>query len=326
MKNIFHQILRGICVVIVIAIHSFIEPENLILKYFIIILRKIINFAVPLFIFLAGYYSKSKKSYKEYINAKIKRIIIPYLLWNMIYTLLFMFVNKDFSIFHNIHYIFDGTRISHMYYLLILFILYLLTPLLNKLSDKKNRIKYLVFIIPVIMNILYITIGYIENNAFELQKYNVLHWIGYYYLGIVTRKTTLKYNSKYFLNLSFVFLILSMLEGIFIYLNVKPFQLAISQCGIFNYFYSMSLILAMDINNNNNCKKCNILSKIGDYSYAIYLSHFLILLLVNKILSLITIPYIIFSILSFIITTIITYFICEIYYKMKGRFYIEKKN
>lgn len=61
-KRTYWQIIRGICILAVVLIHSFIGFEYIDgrdISY--IIIRQFINFAVPTFVFMAGYFVNPDK-------------------------------------------------------------------------------------------------------------------------------------------------------------------------------------------------------------------------------------------------------------------------
>ena len=78
-ERIYWQKIRGICILAVILIHSFIgynyigQEKNEIIW---IIIRQMINFAVPVFIFMSGYFIKQENFLKknfDYIECLITR-------------------------------------------------------------------------------------------------------------------------------------------------------------------------------------------------------------------------------------------------------------
>ena len=60
MKNVFWQMVRGLCIICVILIHCLFFTENLFIDYSNIVIRKVINFVVATFIFMAGYFTNIK--------------------------------------------------------------------------------------------------------------------------------------------------------------------------------------------------------------------------------------------------------------------------
>lgn len=73
------QIIRDLSVIAVIIIHTL--PNN----SFRIVIRPLVNFAVPVFIFLSGYLTNISIS-KSPLKKRIIRVFIPYTVWSIIYT------------------------------------------------------------------------------------------------------------------------------------------------------------------------------------------------------------------------------------------------
>jgi fucose 4-O-acetylase-like acetyltransferase len=93
MKNNVFQIMRGICIITVVATHIIdkrITNPNYEMAMFI---QNIVNCAVTGFIFLAGYFiniDEVRSNSKQFIIRKSKRILIPYLIWS-VFTLCTIF-------------------------------------------------------------------------------------------------------------------------------------------------------------------------------------------------------------------------------------------
>ena len=53
-----------------------------------VIIRPFVNFAVGMFIFLSGYLTKENENgvYRDIIYRRIKKIIIPYIIWSFIFA------------------------------------------------------------------------------------------------------------------------------------------------------------------------------------------------------------------------------------------------
>lgn len=66
-KNIYWQSVRGICILAVVLIHSL---QCYDFNNGIVIIRQIINFAVAIFVFMAGYFVNIDKVSSERFSAK----------------------------------------------------------------------------------------------------------------------------------------------------------------------------------------------------------------------------------------------------------------
>ena len=90
MKNKFFQTVRGISIICVGLIHSLTEDKYSFYNNELnIIIRTTINFAVGIFIFLAGYFIRKdevRNNTANFYKKKFKRLAIPYVIWSLIYT------------------------------------------------------------------------------------------------------------------------------------------------------------------------------------------------------------------------------------------------
>ena len=88
-RKSYWQEVRGICIIAVVAIHILAECQlrckNIRLEW--VLFRQLLNFAVPTFIFMAGYFtnvSKVNDSIGRYYLKRVERLLIPYLLWGIL--------------------------------------------------------------------------------------------------------------------------------------------------------------------------------------------------------------------------------------------------
>lgn len=109
------------------------------------ILWRLSAFVVQGFIFLSGiklakkYRDYEKIPYKEFMIARVKRIYLPYLLWTAIYYLVFIltgWIRFDFS--EMMGYFLDGSITAPFYFIIVIMQFYLLFPLFLKLAKGKH--------------------------------------------------------------------------------------------------------------------------------------------------------------------------------------------
>ena len=179
MKEVYFQKIRGILILGVVFIHCMFKCNNAIDNCIGIIIRTFCNLAVPTFVFLSAYFfnfQKYEKDSKKYLINKIKRLIIPLFLWNIIY---YGLNYKNISI---IDFITFETS-AQLYYIVVLIQLILLTPLLNK-GLKNSKIKFLLYSVTPVTLLLYriLCIGF--NYTSPLYKLFFSHWLIYYLIGL----------------------------------------------------------------------------------------------------------------------------------------------
>lgn len=99
-------------------------------------------FAVPSFIFLSGLalmlrYGGQPVSFAPFVKKRISSIVVPYLFWGFTYFLIYTFGGfYNFDLNNILSVIFLGTGEYHLYFVVILFQLYLLFPLLKPFIER----------------------------------------------------------------------------------------------------------------------------------------------------------------------------------------------
>ncbi len=93
----YYDFLRGIAIIAVITIHANGNGYKIdIINFnFIVsaIIRQIVNFGVPLFLAISGYFLSKKDvstidKYVVFLKKQLPRVLIPVLIWSLFYTLL----------------------------------------------------------------------------------------------------------------------------------------------------------------------------------------------------------------------------------------------
>lgn len=266
------QLLRGIAIIGVICIHS-VPPGSI-----QIWLRPFINFSVAMFLFLSGFLSKSDRWNP---GRRIKKVVIPYILWTVIYTALnsrFGFKSFVYSLVLNAV---TGQAAAIMYYIFVYIQLTLLIPAADKLSNSKFR--YIGLFVTPVEIILFRFLPLLTGIQFgtvlsTLIRLSCLGWFSYFYLGFLignTRATVLLKNRPLALLVTFG-LIWQIVEGYF-YLQLGSAdagtQLKLSSC-----FTNMFLMLLAYRFITNEKKACNnFLYLIGNNSFGIYFAHLAII-------------------------------------------------
>lgn len=132
------QILRGLAIVAVVCIHSL--PYGLVQVF----IRPFINFCVGLFLFLSGMLTNADNCHTV---KRLKKILIPYVIWTFIYTLFSSYEAPAQIPFVFLKSLITADSSSVMYYVFVYCELTLLVPLIDKLA--KSRYRYLGFVTPL---------------------------------------------------------------------------------------------------------------------------------------------------------------------------------
>ena len=281
------QIIRGLSIIAVIVIHTY-NTNTYAWGGYGVAIRPFVNFAVGMFIFLSGYLTKENENgvYRDIIYRRIKKIIVPYIIWSFIFAI----VNRRINTF--IPDVFMSKCNGIYYFILVYIQMVLLIPVTFKLLQSRfSKLGW--FVTPVsIFLIRYISLWFNIELGFPFQGELFVFWFGFYYLGVSlkNRYINLQLSKKYLTNLCLFSLVIQGVEG-FIWYWMGNFDMATTQLkmssiittGLFcirAYIY----IEADDLNLNEQpviLKK--FLKVLGDNSFGIYLSHMLIIKILNKL-------------------------------------------
>ena len=137
----YFDFLRGIAILMVIGIHTFVYRQFDSLEHvFEISIRESFNFAVPLFLTISGffigrkYFNKSEK-YLLLLKKQLIRVYLPALLWSMPMVILYIIKGHDIGLS-----LVKGMALMSFdpyYFVILIMQFYVLTPILVKSSQTK---------------------------------------------------------------------------------------------------------------------------------------------------------------------------------------------
>lgn len=266
----------------------------------VMIPQRLSSFAVQGFIFLSGlklFINKADSiNYKKFYFQRFKNILMPYVLWVVIYYFYFLKIGYiNFSVKSLIRYIFVGELVSHFYFIIIIVQFYLLVPLWMALIKKASPsivllISLLITIIskeafPDILNMLFP--GYkpvFIGNAFTTF---LIYWVAGCYVGLNYERFK-EIIRKKIKPISILFAVISLCEAVFCYISFTGIRY-IGWLENLHALYCISAILflyTICLYISERCKSVNpIIYKTDEASYLIYLSHILLIFVVNGALS-----------------------------------------
>lgn len=287
---------KGIAIIAVVAIHAC-SDTSLFSRgsfnwVFGILIRQIFDFAVPIFFAFAGLFSTSSinATTKKFYLKRINRIIIPYVIWTIIY-LLIKSTHSSLSLTEVIKSFIFGTGIHIGYFVIVLLQFTLLTSLYNTINKLVSHIT--IALIGVVLGTAYNYYFSASNPDLTLSKFPFngllfVVWYPFYHLGyIVSRfESELKIKNIRLTNLSsslLFFLVLASVEGFYWALNGN-YSFGVSQLKISSFIVSTILFLYIICFKEKtiHLHKDSHLSWLGSYSYFIYLTHLLFLPTIQK--------------------------------------------
>ncbi len=294
------QVLRGIAIIAVVMIHT--NAEGI----FGVLMRPLLNFSVALFVFLSGYLTKLEISdVKGFYKKRILKVFLPYVIWSIIYTIIY----GNYSDFIKN---FITAKCCGIYYYLFVYIqLVLITPLVIKLVRSKYRwIGWCITPIAILI-LRYLVIIFAIDIRFPWTAVNFMFWFIFYYIGILLGNQRIKYNmsKKKTWLLYAITILLSEIEGIIWYV-LDNYNMAITQLRFTSMIASVVAILIaylyikddkIKIREN---KMFNIMVIIGDCSFGIYLTHILIIYLLNMVPGVNLLFFPMLSLITLIISTL----------------------
>ncbi|MGL6065678.1 MAG: acyltransferase [Cetobacterium sp.] len=292
-RDNYYEGLRGIAILAVLIIHTLGITKN---EFLILIVRQFINYAVPLFLFLAGFFCRKQfDSGKFNYKKSLIRILIPYFVWSIPFMLRVKFYSFDLK--DIIVSLLTAKHFGIYYYIILLSQLILLSPAL--LKRKLNL--YILVITPLSVLGYY----YLRTSGYNIMfPFNVLFfWSGitFYYLGMFFDEISDCFKKTKW-NFTFLLIfIFNILETIYFFKKTETFDLAISQFKLSSLFLTFGLILfVVKDKKMKNILENKFLVYLGNNSFGIYLIHAVIIMIMTKVLGM----FLENNYLIFIVTTI----------------------
>ena len=272
------------------------------------------SFAVPLFVMISGMMFLGKKdlSYKEMFKKYILKILLIILVIGTIMILMEeIFINKNISLdlFKIVFMrLIEGDIWAHMWYLYLVLGLYLITPVLTKITNHIEESEYQIFLVILfVLGILIPTLNDYFDIKIAFNMINISGYLFYYFYGYYLYHYKIDNKYKIF---SYVLAILCIaytiyraihinsLDNVYSYTSLVPFSLA-----------SLMIILLKD----REIKYGNLINLIGTCSLGIYIIHQLFINIIYKVIKfklIVDYPYIgliLYSIVILGCSLIVTY-------------------
>ena len=332
--------LRGLSTIFVILIHltsSYLTYSKDSLTYnFFGTFNCSLTFVVPAFlfisVFLMTYQVKNKETinWLKFISKRIFKVLLALILWTVIY-IIYNGTLENITFKNIMEYLMLGNASYHLYFIPLIIQLYMIFPFIWIISKKLSTIKIntlLSFILCIISAIL------IHSSFTLIFRLNILKtfqhfatvifsytlpifigtWIGFNYNNIK------KYYNKFFI----IFLIMLSIICNYYYVKFEFINYTYKTTLLFSPIYWTIIILTL-VYLLRYIKNSTFLNKISKNSFIIYLSHPLIIDIINNKFKLIKlsitnsqfINYGINIILQLIIVLGTSYFISILFQKIK---------
>ena len=296
-KNNTIQLIRALAIIAVVMIHM--TPSGM----YQVFCRPFINYAVATFLFLSGFLTKiDNDNWISFYKKRIKRVLIPFLIWTVLYTL----SSKNIGKLPN--NLITAKAAAPLYYIFVYIQFVLLTPYMSKLAKSKYcHLGWLIAPVSVIVFKYYWLLTGTQLNSYInlIWVDSCLGWFTFYYLGLLLGNGIIKkeYSLKVLTLLYIVSIIIQMAEG-YGWLLLGEVNCG-SQVKLSSYLTSSLFLLIIYSILQKGCEYRNSLIRvIGDYSFGIYLCHIMVLRYVTILYA---VPYPINSVIVVLLSLLICY-------------------
>lgn len=285
-RNEYFDFLRGIAIIFVVGIHTFVCSEGCseYVQTAEIALRQILNCAVPLFLAISGFFlSRIDLSTREqkisFWKKQIPKVYIPALVWSIPFlyksTILY-----GIPVVNCLVYFFTCSY-GVLYFVFVIIQMYLLLPYISKFCNKYRTVAFgaLSLLSVFIMNTCYEFLSGLPLGFVTILGYFPL-WVGFFILGIyLSRHSTREYDIKSLFILLLPALCISVIE-------VNLWSSAMGErygYKFSSFIFSYILILiffskeAEDFFREVKGFVCARIIYVGKISFGIYLLHYLLI-------------------------------------------------
>lgn len=291
-RNRYFDQLRGIGIIGVVLIHTF----GLIVLFgqgsrnfqFLFYTRILFNFAVPLFIFMSGYFLADKKidsfsSYTKFLSRQCLKILVPYFLYSaatLIYGAIF---SSGTTVSTIIKTLLTGSAQVPYYFIILIIQYYLFLPLLQRFTNRKG------FIIAAFFNTVFLILLYFIRLHGRTELPLIITagvfpaWIVFFHGGICIKRNDLPQLTYTQICLFLVVAVTAtVLESLYWLQAAQSVSFALSQLKITSFIFSWAFILFL-------LKKPvplnKVLIKMGEYSFGIFLIHIPVMIVAFRFLN-----------------------------------------
>ena len=281
-RNLYFDALRGIAILMVVAIHTFIASEfDNYQSICAISMREICNVAVPLFLAISGFFIGQKnfdnnsQTFKFW-RRQIPNVYVPTLFWPIPYLALAVFHQQ--SLLKNI-LVFLLCGYSIYYFIALIIQCYLLLPFIQK-----KMLNYAMGGVILILSLICVAvISYTSITRFPLLVFAgpVIVWLIFFWIGVFLSRSERNYKIGWIFVGVFISFALMLIETKFRHeatgggYGIKPSSFIFS-------FLMILLLFSKRI--EHKYVKDNVINKalivVGDYSFSIYLIHCFVITIV----------------------------------------------
>ena len=335
-RYFYLDVLRVIAIVSVVLMHS----SSVVQKYyglelnafpfqFTNIFNTITRFAVPLFIMISGCLMINRGTEYKKTLAKVRHYIVLYCIWSLIYSVILIELKyyKTYSLIGLIVNTISDTLIGHFHfwYLFLICGMYLILPFIEILANNMTEIDKKIFVILNVFLCFVLPTILLNEKINEILGQHMKHlnvgflggYVLYFMLGYWLKEYTVK-NKK----ILYILMIVSVLYTVIV-TNVPSAIMEREVTGLRENLTPNILILTISIflivkekikDKCSNIIMQNIITKLSELSFGVYLVHMLVIELLSDWCLSVTSNCITALIMEFFITLCISFSISYVLY------------
>ena len=289
-RDIYWDAARGIAIIAVIWIHAATGDRYEGTDYswnfsYWIVQRQFLNFAVALFFFVGGYFAYSSKArFGPWMTKRARRLLVPFIFWSVFYGAVLLILNPD-SVTNLVRFaakIVLGMTAAHLYFIVVLVQLTLLTPWLVRAVNMRFGWGLFLITPAYIAGLYFVTwrLGDLPDGY----QYMFFGWFAFYYAGLMVRARGLpRVRASVAAAGVIVALGLSLLEAFVLTSKGWPLAMAITQLNATSVLFSFAVIIqVIALKRPVKSGFGRALGSLGLISYGVYYVHMVWMMAMNR--------------------------------------------
>jgi len=276
----YFDMLRGLAIIGVVAIHSSTTglqfADTSVNFNFTIIWRNLLNFSVPMFVAISGYFLAKKSircpdDYFSFLKKSIFRVYIPLIFWSVLWLVGALLIQNK-PIHQEVIKVVTFQSIAPYYYIALIIQYYLLLPILQRFANNIG------LVIAIVASLLMVCIIYFFRYYIHISLPLIIYagnfatWLMFFVLGLYFGSSLkIEVSNRLLVILTLVFYMLSCVESYVLIAIFHQAGNAVTAVKASSFMYSFTLMILLF--KNQNSIKSNVLKSIGDMSFGIYLIH-----------------------------------------------------
>lgn len=288
-RSLYWDSWKGVAITSVVFIHSMNGTEQFAEGsfnwFFGLTFRQVLNFAVPLFLAMSGYFAAKSQwpGVYDFVLKRSDRLVWPYLFWSMIGVAFFVGVDGITGA-KLVKALFTGSGVGAGYYVIVLLQFIALTPLFQSIKNLRSHVVILFVSSAIGLLFAYYirveTVGFFSKFPGSVLLFVV--WCPFYQLGYVSGKFDVQQHLKGKTGMLFAALaaaiVASIVEALF-WARAGFYSVGVSQVKLSSFIASALVFLIALYESHRGVRVPGgaVLSWLGSNSFPIYLSHLLFL-------------------------------------------------